>query len=548
MLFRAAKRAIALATVLSGVSQAVAQDDSTWINAGIQQAIANGLPFYQLPAGVIRLQNNIIIPPGTKNFALRGAGMHQTIIKAPVARQKFIDVGDQIIPHNNWGLTNKTNYNVMTVAEGTRNVKLLPNQAPLVPGDYILWDEHAIRNRYGSGDTHNRAEIVKVLYYNISSRTAILQEPVGRRFDRFPKLADYRSSLCENITISGMTLDGLSDANQGSESLLSINSVRGLNVNNIRLVNYSNGAMYVNVCRNSNITNVIIDPATQGGVGSGYGLTVTRSRFTRIANSVANWSQAIKFHTGAMDSLVEDCVTTNGGNAIDAHGFDELRVTVRRCTGNGGITLGNEAWAAGGTGHVVQDCDLQFLFIGPNVNKLVVRRSKFEDPLSLSDLDPNQCHINANPRGGIPGDLRFEDCEFAGNQNIMNDFVWYNVGRATFIRCKFSTRNSSWGSVIKLAGARGILQFIQCEFNPAANREAIEIATGAGNKLMLTMQNCTIRSSVGLDIGVWLRPTFAGRVTMINNTLYSPGCPSNATFIKNEGNAMGTFHNNRVVR
>jgi hypothetical protein len=548
MFARRAAKYLVFSTILTSSALAAGQDDSVWINQGIQQAIDNGAAYYQLPAGIIRLQNNIIIPPGTKNFALIGAGIDQTIIKAPVARTKFIDVGDQIIPHNNWGLTNKQNSTVLAVAEGTRTIRLAAGQPVIAPGKYVLWDEHVIRNRYGGGDTHNRAEIVNVLWYNISNRTATLEQPVGRKFNVNPKLAHYGAALCQNITISGMTLDGLSDAGEGSQSLLSINSVLGLNVNNIRLVNYSNGAMYVNVCKNSTITNVIIDPATQGGVGSGYGLTVTRSRFTRIANSVANWSQAIKFHTGAMDSIVEDCVTTAGGNAIDAHGFDELRVTVRRCTGNGGITLGNEAWSAGGAGHVVQDCDLQFLFIGPNVDKLLVKRSTFEDPLSLSDLDPASCDINANPRGGIPGDLRFEDCSFSGNQNVVNDFAWYNVFRATFIRCTFSTRNTSWGSVIKLSGARGILQFLQCEFVPAANREAIEIATGSGNKLTLVMDRCTIRSNVGLDIGVWLRPTFQGRVSLTNNRLLSPGAPQNSVFLKNEGNARGSMRNNYVQR
>jgi hypothetical protein len=527
---------------------AKAQDDSTWINAGISQAIAAGLHSYTIPAGTFNLDNPIVIPPGTRNFALRGTGMGQTIIKSRWTRTKFIDVGEQIIPHNNWGLTNKTNFTLVAVPQGARVIQLAPGQGALPPGDYVLWDSHAIRNRYGDGDTYNRAEIVRVLMYSVTSRCAVLESPVGRAFTVQPKLADYRSALCENLTFSDMTIDGLSESGEGSQSLVSLNSIRGLLVENLRLVNYSNGAMYINVCRNSEVRNVVVDPATQGGVGSGYGLTVTRSRFTWIHDTAFNWSQALKLHTGAMDSLIEDCVTTDGGNAIDSHGFDELRVTVRRCTGNGGITLGNEAWAAGGSGHVVQDCDLQFLFIGPNVDHLLVQRSRFVDPLSLSDLDPSQCNANANPRGGIPGDLRFEYCEFAGSQNVVNDFVWYNVRRATFIGCRFSTRNPDWGSVIKLNGSTGILQFIGCEFNPAANREAIEIATGADNYLTLVMQNCTIRSSVGLDVGVWLKPTFIGRVTMVNNTLISPGCPQNAVFVKNQANAKGSFSNNRVLR
>lgn len=527
---------------------AAQSDDSIWINQAISDAIASGRSSITLPARVINLDNNIIVPPGTKNFALIGAGIDRTVIKSRWKRQKFIDVGDQIVSHNNWGLTNKTNYNVETVPEGATTLRLLPGQAPLTPGDYVLWDENVIRNRSGAGDTYNRAEIVKVLVYNFSNRTVLLDQPVGRTFNVRPKLADYRTALSENITISGMTFDGLADDGQGSEALLSLNSVRNAVVRDVRFVNYSNGAMYVNVCKNTEISGVIIDRATQGGVGAGYGLTTTRSRFTWIHNVVANWGQAIKFHTGAMDSLVEDIVTTDGGNAIDSHGFDELRVTVRRATGNGGITLGNEAWAAGGSGHLVEDSDLGFLFIGPNATNVVVRRSRFAGALSLSDLDPNQADPNANPRGGTPGNLWFEDVEFTAAQNVVNDFVWYNVRRATFVRCKFTSTNPNWGSVIKLAGARGSLEFIECEFNAGANREAIEIATGAGNRLNLVIRNSVIRSEVGLDVGLWLRPTFQGSVMISNNRLISRGAPTNSTFLKNDGRARGVIRGNRVIR
>jgi hypothetical protein len=550
MLLFAGRSAVLAGSLLLAISAPaqVRMDDSPWLNQNIRDAINSGRPSYTIPAGTYYLWNPLIVPRGTKNFALLGSGQGQTILRAPFARQRLVEVGEAIMPHNNWGLTDKTNTVLEPLDEGATVLRLVPGADPVAPGNYVLWDDHQIVNRYGTGETHNRAEIVRVISYDPLSRSATLDEPVGRDFLNSPKLANFNQALCENITVGNITIDGLSDTGVGSTDMLYISGVRGLNVSNVRLVNYANGASYINVCKNSTVTNCVIDPATTGGIGAGYGLTITRSRFTTIQNCQLNSSQALKFHTGAMDSTVQDCVTTSGGNAIDAHGFDELRVTIRRCTGNGGITLGNEAWAAGGKGHRVEDCDLQFLFIGPNATDVIVRRSKFREALSLSDLDPSLCNPLANPMGGRPGVISFEDCEFWAAQNVVNDFRWFNCERVVFSRCILGTTNTSFGNVIKLVGGRGNLAFYGCEFRPAANREAIELATGTGNSLSLTMSGCTIRSEVGLNVGVWLQNPYQGKLLIVNNQLVSRNAPLDSVFLKNDSRAKGTVRGNVVIR
>lgn len=534
--------------LVAGANAQVYMDDSVWINERIRDAIASNAGYYTLPPGTYHVYNPIMIPRGTKQFTLRGSGMNQTIIRAPFARQRLIEVGEAIMPHNNWGLTDKDNTPVQPVDEGQEVVRLHAKAAAIAPGDYVLWDGHQIVNRYGTGETHNRAEIVRVISYNPTSHSVTLDEPVGRDFLMSPKLSDFNEALCENITVSDLTLDGLSSTGTGSTDLLYASGVRTLYVRNVRWTNYANGAGVINVCKSSLISNCVVDPATTGGVGTGYGLNITRSRFTTVSNCQLNSAQALKLHTGAMDSTIEDCVTTSGGNAVDAHGFDEKRVIVRRCWGNGGITLGNEAWSAGGSGHRVEDCDLQFLFIGPNATDVIVRRSKFREALSLSDLDPNLCSPLANPRGGRPGVLTFEDSEFWAPQNVLNDFRWFNVASASFNRCVFGTTNASFGNVIKLNGGRGYLSFVNCDFRPAANREAIEISSGDGNMLNFYMVGCTIRSNVGLDMALWLRAPYSGRLVVVDNKLVSPGAPASAAFLRNEGFSRGTVRNNIVVR
>jgi hypothetical protein len=544
---RAAAGALSL---LFGCSVFAQQDDSPQLNAGIRAAIDAGLPAYVIPPGTYRIANPLVIPAGTKNFALLGSGIGVTTIQASVDRSRLIEVGEAIMSHNNWGLTDKMNRRVQPVPEGSQYVRLEPGQPALAPGAYILWDENLIINRYGGGDTYNRAEIVRVLGYDPVSRVATLDQPVGRRFDVLPKLADFRTRITENIRVGNMTIRGRDPqgVTVGASEMLYASAVRGLTVQSIQFIDYANNAAMINVCKDTVATNLIIDRATQSGVGAGYGFNITRSRFSTVSFSQLNSSQALKAHSGSMDTNVEDCVSTAGGNCIDAHGFDELRMTVVRCSGNGGITLGNEAWAAGGKGHRVEDTHMGFLFIGPNATDVLVRRSSFREALSLSDLDPALCDARALPRGGRPGVLRFEDTGFTAPQNVINDFRWYNVESADFVRCVFITTNPSFGNVIKLTGARGYLGFNQCAFYEAANREAIELSNDGSNDFMFFMNQCTINSSVGLDVGVWLRPEFSGGYSISNNTLQSPGAPGNALFLKNESVAPGKAVNNRVDR
>jgi len=122
MLLRVIRNAFLLASSVLACAAAAA-DDATWINAEIRAAIARGDKAYRLPAGVNELESSIVIPPGTSDFALIGAGSDQTILRTPsVKLSHAVRVGSVPVLFNNWGISNKPQIPVLAVSEGSSRV------------------------------------------------------------------------------------------------------------------------------------------------------------------------------------------------------------------------------------------------------------------------------------------------------------------------------------------------------------------------------------------------------------------------------------------
>ncbi|RYZ81197.1 MAG: hypothetical protein EOP04_24445, partial [Proteobacteria bacterium] len=74
-------RGSTLLLLLASLTATAAAGDETWINQNIQTALAQGKSEYMIPQGTYILSKPIVVPEGTKNFTLRGAGASKTILK-----------------------------------------------------------------------------------------------------------------------------------------------------------------------------------------------------------------------------------------------------------------------------------------------------------------------------------------------------------------------------------------------------------------------------------------------------------------------------------
>jgi hypothetical protein len=513
---------ILVATVVANAFTA----DGARINGEIRAAIAAGQPVYVCPAGVLDFSDQQPwIPPGTSNFTVRGNPAGTTFF-VPSARDKLFEVGDYI---DNMGLQQLA---LGTVPAGAKTILTTAS-----PGYYALVDDHAIRNRYGTGDTRNRGEIIRLDRGSRGKGMAINGAATGRTYNVNPKLLVLGNKLCRNIAIENITFEG-----SGSQNMLSIGLVDGLKLTNLQFRGYRQGACNLYFCRNVVIDNCRVDYATPG-VGQGYGIIVARCRFVQILKSDLASPAAVRVHSGTMDTLIQDCTLNAGGDAVNTHGYDELRLTCRRLTGNGAITLGNDAWLAGGSGHLVEDCVLATMWVGPNVTNTTIRNSAFHPngtdsdsgSITFSTMYPVWIHPNANPLGGRPSGIKVENCTFNRARNPLQASMWYDAD-VSFSNCTFTASAADWGNVFKLAGwAQGSLTFSSCKFISYNAREMFDLATGASAGLNLQMNGCQfLPQAPASNVAMIVRNPFAGSMVMTNNTFYPTVPTSQALFMVNE--------------
>lgn len=518
-------RNVACIFLLAASAVALAADGAR-LNAEIRAAIAAGQPVYVCPPGRLDLSDQLPwIPPGTKNFTLRGHPAGTTFF-VPTARNKIFEVGDYI---DNMGLQQVP---IAPVKAGQG--ALLASAAA---GDYALVDDHVIRNRYGNGDTLNRGEIVRLDKISRRKGMVIDGAPAGRDYDVNPKLLVLGNKLSKNITIENIVFEG-----SGSQNMLWIGLVDGLTLRNLEFKGYRQAACNLYFCRNVVIQDCRVGYA-EPGVGQGYGIVVARCRFVQILNSDLASPAAVRVHSGTMDTLIQDCTLNAGGDAVNSHGYDELRLTCRRLTGNGAITLGNDAWLAGGSGHLVEDCNLATMWVGPNVTNTTIRNSSFHPngtdsdsgSITFSTMYGGWVHPNAHPYGGRPSGIKVQNCSFTRARNPLQPSMWYDAD-VSFSNCTFTASATDWGNVFKLAGwAQGNLTLTNCTFFSLNAREMFDIATGASGGLNLKISGCQFRPQApGSNVAIVLRNPFSGALPLANNTFYPTVPVSQATFILNE--------------
>lgn len=520
----------------------LAADDAAWINSEIRAAIARGEKAYRLPAGVYELESPIVVPPGTSDFALIGAGSDQTILRTPTVKlNEAVRVGFVPVLYNNWGIANKPQIPVLAVSEGSSRVQLPRTSPPVEPGVYVLWDEHKIQGVKPPYNTAlNRAEIVRVVTFDRTAWQAVLDAPAGREYTVNPKLADVRDSVCRNIEVSGLRLEGVV-GDSASNSIVAAGLTDGLVLADLKVRGYWTNALVVNTVRNARLERIDIEGAVASGAGAGYGVSIYRSRFVTVTNSRAhnfNPNSGYIVHSGSMDVTIKDSVCEESAK-FDTHGYDDRRIVFENCSG-GTMGIGNVAWL-GGARHVqLRNCTHESIWIGPNVVNVRATDSRF-GRVTLASVPEQE---NGNPRSGKPDAIAFVNCDIVGSGTaVINDSS--EGGWITFLNCRIQNTKTDWGYVALFDNYSGQVAFYNCDIVTSNSRTPI-VLSSPNPGMRLLMRFCRVTSLRNAAQAVVMDPAYGGTYEIVGNLFrsYAPQRFLNEEMVRPYSSSM----NNRVEK
>jgi hypothetical protein len=491
-------------------------DDSGWINAGIQAAIAQGKTVYSVPAGTYTVDNPIFIPPGTRKFAFKGAGSGLTVFTTTNPSMKqAIQVG--VLPqlHNNWMITGANNLLAKNVKQGACSVQLESPTPSLALGYYVLWDENKVVCAKGPNVSMNHAEVVKVLSYAPTTGVLKLDVPVGRDFGPYVKLCPYNAAVCTDIEVSGFGFLGST-----SDGLAAVGIADRVVLRDLRVEGFRSDSIMTNTSRNVLIDNVHVSGASEGGAGSGYGVSIYRSRFVTVQNSSAQGCRhGFMMHSGTMDVTINNCTTNNG---FDMHGYDERRIAILNCTGDGG-DVGNDAWLAGARDVLIRNCKFTDPF-GFHANVRNVRVVDTEmGGVGVYSAEEGTTPTVGDPAGGYADGIVFQRCTFKGSGYTL---FWESganrMGTIAFIGCTFENVSTSWGTIFDVGRVSGRITVIDSTLTVNSTDHIVQIAN-EGNGFSFVMRGCKLYGMGGLSS--WVKATFAGQALMTDNCYYGVGYP-----------------------
>jgi hypothetical protein len=504
-----------------------AGDDSGWINAGIQAAIAQGRASYSVPAGNYSLAKPIVIPAGTQNFTLKGAGSGRTILTAsdPAVKQA-IQVG--VLPqlHNNWMITGPANLPLANAPAGTSTLMLAKAQATLAAGYYVLWDDNLVVCAKGPNVSMNHAEIVRVTGYKANG-TVFLDVPTGREYGPRAMLAPYQNGTCVNIGVSGFGFRG-----GPTDGLVAVGIVDRAALSDLSVEGFRSDAIMTNTSRNVTIDNARISLATDGDAGSGYGFAIYRSRFVTVTNSTATACRhGFMVHSGSMDVTFSNCYTTNG---FDMHGYDERRIALFGCSGDGG-DVGNDAWLAGARDVLIQRCSFtETLGFHANVRNVRVVDTEFGG-VAVYSVEPGTTPTVGVPAGGYADGVRFDRCTIRGTGFTL---FWESganrMGTFSFNRCLFENLSTSWGTALDVGRMSGTLVISDSTLRVRSLDHVVQIAN-VGQGYNFQMRRCRLEGEGRL--GVWIKSVYGGSATLTDN-VYVGGVTQPAFMVDDTGRAI----------
>ncbi len=488
------------------------QDDSVWINAGINSAIASGDSEYDIPAGTYQLMNPIVVPGGLHNFTLRGAGSTQTIITTPNNPNlaAAIVTGTDCELHNDWGLTNVPNVSIVAPTQGATTITLNAAYPVVVGGTYAIYDKWQVHPSTDPTVTvMNRAEIVHVTAYNSATGVVTLDQPLSRQYTASPMFADINRTVSSNITVSGFGFNGLSGST-GSGGLLNMYLTDGVTVSDISVTNYTYSGVIVQSSRSVSISGVTVTNALSQGPGNGYGVLVSRDRFVTVSNVTAsNNRHAVIVHGGSTDVLVQNSTSTGG--TFDTHGMDERRIQFTNCQADTGFDAANQQWWAGDSNVTCTNCTFGAVNISPGASAIAINNSTL-GTFSFSDATTK---YTAYGKGYADG-ITITGCYISAPYNLVREAAW--AGMVTFQTCTLEALQTSWSQV---------LLFNQMEMNLYLNNcTIISHSVRAGDSLVqinsldpltqITIRNTAFRASGPVNYAVAQSLTSLAKLTVAN--------------------------------
>lgn len=509
------------------------QDDSVWINQGIANAISNGEHQYTVPAGTYILQNPIQIPAGTSNFTLQGAGSSQTILTTPnTALNYCIIVGDWVQLHNNWNLTNRTNYAVSAVGQGSQTIKVAEGTAITTGDYYVLWDTHTEwANNSNQTCVMNHGEVCKVTAYNSSTGTITLDKPTSRSYDSTAELAAINSRICTNITVSGFGMNGLVTGGGSATSALLLGGISDhISTTDMYVTDFFTDAIDFVMARNISISKMNLNNSVATDPGDGYGVTLQRCRYATVMNCTStNMRHGYIGHAGSTDLTFVNCTAT--GCDFDLHGMDERRATFTNCTSDGTIQIGNQAWPEGDSSVTINGGSF-----GGGINACAYAENVTATKTSFACLTvfSELTGVNNPPSTQYPDNFTFNQCSFVNPHNEISESSRF--GTATFNGCYFESTNTAWGYIIVFSQMSvKNFTFSSCTFKNDSTRGDVPIQINDPATLFnLTLSNCAVTAEGGSTYAVVFQSKYAGKTTLSNNSFTSVG-GSSPTFYENLG-------------
>lgn len=529
------------------------EDNSTWINAGIQQAIADGKSEYYIPACTYNLDNIIYVPPGTKNFKLYGAGADKTIFVTPntYLSTQAIQIGLPVLLHNDWGLANRTNWSIADPKEGATTLTLQGGQAafPSTAKRFVIWSRQSVcHSQAPDVCNHYASEIVTVTGYNSSTNTVTLSGGIGRDYlttDSEPvKLALIDDQISSNIEVSDMGFDGvLANGNGGSWGFVQASMTDGLKMHDLSAINFDGWAINALLDIHAQMWNLKANDATATGAGAGYGITVQKSRFVEVWDSESSKSRhSFITHSGSMDVNFHDILFNAG---FDTHGYDSKRITLTNCQdGSDSLNIGNGAWNLGDEVSIT-NCHLtEGGFFGYGLQNLRTNNVSFDGRVEILNVPDSATTRVINP--AIFTNTTFTSTDWTA-------IMFTGTGRyekLSFIDCTFkqSAGNTSW-SLLSLRplysdeSIPGNFEFIRMKMISQNSDAHLEVGSRTADFNLTVADSVFSGPSDMHSIAIGLESYSEGAATITGNTLYS----TSNYFYSNSGPTVITESGNTIL-
>lgn len=385
---------IALGLLATVTAPALGQSiDENMIHNGIAAAIGSGASEYVIPNGELRLTRQLWIPPGTRNFTLRGSG-NTTIRRASTTDFPLVMIGDgRPLAFANSAWSSLPQVSVQPVAEGARTLTRTGGIG-VTPGVYVLLGTDPEGDRVGHPNDPTfeywfKREIVRVT--RVEGNTVHLDIPVGRDFTRaeLRRLEDSSTRpadriLSSNIRLQDLTLNGASTIDGGrTRKIVNVGLQENFSASNLTIREFHNAALGIMMSRGVTVSNVDIRDGNT--VALGYGVEIAASRFITVRDSFfANHRWGVVFTSGCQDALIEDCDYANGptGGFDGGHGTNDRRITYRRCRGPI-FSIANPAFLRGAHDVRLEQCTAYAqINIYGNTTRIVVDGKHPEEPIT----------------------------------------------------------------------------------------------------------------------------------------------------------------------